>query len=150
MKFFSQWTLIVKGVGLYLQSCGVFLNCKCGLDFSSLEIRYSLVLIMFWLCFLQTIRIFSRRESKTTVWQEINKWKNLWVESQVQQCSSILKFIYSEKATKFCKISTLLLSYIVPIKSKVEILQNCVVFSENINFKNMACLVESQIGLYFA
>ena len=116
MKFFSQWTLIVKGVGLYLQSCGVFLNCKCGLDFSSLEIRYSLVLIMFWLCFLQTIRIFSRRESKTTVWQEINKWKNLWVESQVQQCSSILKFIYSEKATKFCKISTLLLSYVVPVK----------------------------------
>ena len=91
MKFFSQWTLIVKGVGLYLQSCGVFLNCKCGLDFSSLEIRYSLVLIMFWSCFLQTIRIFSRRESKTTVWQEINKWKNLWVESQVQQCSSTAK-----------------------------------------------------------
>ena len=35
-----------------------------------------------------------------------------------------VKFIYSEKATKFCKISTLLLSYVVPVKSKVEILQN--------------------------
>ena len=34
---------------------------------------------------------------------------------------SFLKFIYSEKATKFCKISTLLLSYVVPVKSKVEI-----------------------------
>ena len=32
-----------------------------------------------------------------------------------------LKFIYSEKATKFCEISTLLLSYVVPVKSKVEI-----------------------------
>ena len=27
-----------------------------------------------------------------------------------------LKFIYSEKATKFCKISTLLLSYVMPVK----------------------------------
>ena len=27
----------------------------------------------------------------------------------------LLKFIYSEKATKFCKIFTLLLSYVVPV-----------------------------------
>ena len=32
-----------------------------------------------------------------------------------------LKLIYSEKATKFCEIFTLLLSYVVPIKSKVKI-----------------------------
>ena len=44
-----------------------------------------------------------------------------------------LKFIYSEKATKFCKISTLLLSYVVPVKSKVEVSQNFVAFSEYIN-----------------
>ena len=37
-----------------------------------------------------------------------------------------VKFIYSEKATKFCEISTLLLSYAVPVKSKMEILQNFV------------------------
>ena len=43
-------------------------------------------------------------------------------------------FIYSEKATKFCEISTLFLSYIVPIKSKVEISQNFVAFSEYKNF----------------
>ena len=29
-----------------------------------------------------------------------------------------LTLIYSEKATKFCEISTLLLSYVVPVKSK--------------------------------
>ena len=46
-----------------------------------------------------------------------------------------LKFIYSEKATKFCKIFTLLLSYVVPVKSKVKILQNFVAFSEYLNFK---------------
>ena len=42
----------------------------------------------------------------------------------------ILKFIYSERATKFCEISTLILSYVVPVKSKVEISQNFVAFSE--------------------
>ena len=45
-----------------------------------------------------------------------------------------LKFIYSEKATKFCEIFTLLLSYVVPVKSKVEISQNFVAFSEYMNF----------------
>ena len=45
-----------------------------------------------------------------------------------------LKFIYSEKATNFCEISTLLLSYVVPVKSKVEISQNFVAFSEYMNF----------------
>ena len=39
-----------------------------------------------------------------------------------------LKFIYSEKATKFFEIFTLLLSYVVPVKSKVKISQNFVAF----------------------
>ena len=47
---------------------------------------------------------------------------------------SYLKFIYSEKATKFCEISTLLLSYVVPVKSKMEISQNFVAFSEYLTF----------------
>ena len=42
----------------------------------------------------------------------------------------LVKFIYSEKATKFCEISTLFLSYVVSVKSKVEISQNFVAFSE--------------------
>ena len=50
--------------------------------------------------------------------------------------SKKLKFIYSETATKFCEISTFLLSYVVPVKSKVEILKNFVAFSEYMNFKN--------------
>ena len=45
-----------------------------------------------------------------------------------------IKFIYSKKATKFCKISTILLSCAVPVKSKVEISQNFVAFSEYMNF----------------
>ena len=46
----------------------------------------------------------------------------------------LLKFIYSEKATKFCKISNLDLSYVVTVKCKVEISQNFVAFSEYMNF----------------
>ena len=48
---------------------------------------------------------------------------------------SHVRFIYSEKTTNFCEISTLVLSYVVPVKSKVEILQNYVAFSEYMNFK---------------
>ena len=44
------------------------------------------------------------------------------------------KFIYSEKATQFCKISTVDLSYVVTVKSMVEISQNCVAFSKYMNF----------------
>ena len=51
--------------------------------------------------------------------------------------STYLKFIYSEKATKSYEISTLLLSYVVPVKSEVEILQNFVAFSEYMNFTHM-------------
>ena len=63
-----------------------------------------------------------------------------------------LKFIYSEKATKFYKISTLLLSCVVPVESKVEILQNFVAFSEYTNFiylifNNSYVLENSRAGI---
>ena len=45
-----------------------------------------------------------------------------------------VKFIYSENDTNFCEIFTLLLSYELPVKSKVKILQNFVAFSEYMNF----------------
>ena len=46
----------------------------------------------------------------------------------------LLKFIYYKKATKFCKIFTLLLTAVHTVKSKVKILQNFVAFSEYMNF----------------
>ena len=46
-----------------------------------------------------------------------------------------LKFIYSEKATEFCEIFTLLLTAVHTVKSKVKILQKFVAFSEYMNFK---------------
>ena len=46
----------------------------------------------------------------------------------------LIKFIYSEKTTQFCEISTVDLSYVLPVKSTLEILQNFVAFSEYLNF----------------
>ena len=64
-----------------------------------------------------------------------------------------LKFIYSEKATKFCEISTLILSTGHTDKSKVEILQNFVAFSEYMNFKKkedkMHTLIKSVSSFFF-
>ena len=46
----------------------------------------------------------------------------------------LVKFVYSEKASKFCEISTLLLSTVHTDKKKVDISQNFVAFSEYMNF----------------
>ena len=56
---------------------------------------------------------------------------DMWVNDNIKVH---VKFIYSEKVTKFCEISTLLLSYVVPVKSKGKISQNFVTFSEYMNF----------------
>ena len=47
----------------------------------------------------------------------------------------MLKFLYSEKATKFCEIFPLLLSVCTEDKSKGKISQNFVAFSEYTNFR---------------
>ena len=59
-----------------------------------------------------------------------------------------VKFIYSEKATKFCKISIVDLSYVVMVKSTAEILQNVVAFSEYMNFSSFFGPVICQIHSY--
>ena len=46
----------------------------------------------------------------------------------------MLKFIYYEKATKFCEIFILLLTVCTVVKSKVKISQNFVACSEYMNF----------------
>ena len=57
-----------------------------------------------------------------------------WFLSSSQNPVTNLKFKYSEKATNFCEISTVDLSYVVTVKSTVDISQNFVVFSEYMNF----------------
>ena len=51
--------------------------------------------------------------------------------------TTFVKFIYSEEATKSCEMSTNYLSYVLPVKWLVEILQNFVAFSEYMNFMEM-------------
>ena len=55
-------------------------------------------------------------------------------ENLGESCNMVVKFIYSEKATKFCDIFTLLLTCTTKDKSKVKILQNFAAFSEYMNF----------------
>ena len=73
----------------------------------------------------------------------------MWLKACLVLFLWILKFIYSEKATKFWEISTLLLFYVVQIKSMADILQNFVAFLEYVNFKRISetfcsCVRKSQ------
>ena len=61
-----------------------------------------------------------------------------------------LKFIYSEKATKFSDISTLLLTCTTQDKSKVEISQNFVAFSEYMNFNGILKLHQKELYELFS
>ena len=56
-----------------------------------------------------------------------------------------IKFIYSEKASKFCKIFTLLLTTVHTVKSKVEILKIFVAFSECMNFNFLEYCQQSHL-----
>ena len=56
-------------------------------------------------------------------------------------CLDFLKFIYSEKATKFCEISTVDLTDTTQDKSTVEISQKFLAFSEYMNFNILISLV---------
>ena len=63
------------------------------------------------------------------------KWM-LIVSPFCPTCFNILvKFIYSDKATNFCKISTVDLFCVVTVKSTMDILPNFAPFSEYMNFK---------------
>ena len=59
--------------------------------------------------------------------QEENIFSHLWPYK--------VKFIYSEKATKFCEIFPLLLTPVHTVKGKGKISQNFVAFSEYMKYK---------------
>ena len=59
-------------------------------------------------------------------------WVQIFVDFSLE-----LKFMYSEKAKKFCEIFPFLLTTVHTVKSKGKISQNFVAFSEYMNF-NMA------------
>ena len=61
--------------------------------------------------------------------------ERLGFKTFLHKVHQLIKLIYSEQATSFCEISTLLLTGTTQDKSKVEISQNFVAFSEYMNFK---------------
>ena len=66
-------------------------------------------------------------------------WFHAIVQERLRYCPlGKLKFIYSEKVTKFCEIFPLLLTTVHTVNSKGKILQNFVAFSEYMNFKNLS------------
>ena len=70
-----------------------------------------------------------------TTWDTSHRQKATRVKDIQCDFITTVKFIFSEKATKFCEISTLLLSVCTVDKSKVEISQKYVAFSEYMNVK---------------
>ena len=60
------------------------------------------------------------------------------LQKDIGHIVNVLKFIYSEKATKFCEIFPLLFTAVLTVKSKGKILQNFVAFSEYMNFKTFS------------
>ena len=65
------------------------------------------------------------------------QWLQIWFEwGEIH----LLKFIYCEKATKFCKILNILLTGTTWDKSMVEILQNFMTFTEYMNLKDSRCI----------
>ena len=59
-----------------------------------------------------------------------------WIDKESKISVDIVKFFYSVKATNFCKISTVNLSYVVTVTSTMEISQNVLAFLEHMNFNN--------------
>ena len=59
-------------------------------------------------------------------------------KEQINRGYDILKFMYSEKATKFCKISALLLTGATKDKSKVELSKSFVAFYMSFKVVNTA------------
>ena len=79
---------------------------------------------------IATVQVSSRRFNEK-VWRP----KPTFKRNPYEKWTTILTFIYSEKTTKFCEIFTLILSYAVPVKSKVKISQNFLAISEYMNFR---------------
>jgi hypothetical protein len=58
-------------------------------------------------------------------------------KNYIQSICTLIKFIYSEKATKFSEIFPLLLTTVHTVKSNGKSLQNFVAFSEYMNFNKL-------------
>ena len=89
-----------------------------------------------WWCHQFVTRLYSNLGTLTLAVQFQRRYlsKCSKLQNFFKTLHPLLKFIYFEKATKFCEICTLLLTGTVHRTKKVKILQNFVVFSEYMTF----------------
>ena len=90
----------------------------------SISLKFSTSIILLFRQVNKITRKYQTKEADVQSGYELLKWME----------KKMLKSIYSEKATKFCEISTVDLSYVVTVKSTVEISQNFAAFWEYMNF----------------
>ena len=148
---------------MFLSICHFFVWCSWQLTLCTVSIgfivlralstkssslsRHNEVWFVLWTVFTQIQSTYELCLSIMPVWLSTQSWNHafydffhIFLPLQVPieffyNVWYVPMFKYSEKATKFCKISTVDLSYVVPVKSTVEISQNFVAFSEYMNFK---------------
>ena len=121
---YSIWILTEKYATFFIKALVLKLSNTLFL------ISFEYTWVNWWTCdTFETSSLFRSMHHMTYVHisgsMEWNKFSEWIVHCEIVRCCMHLhiKFIYSEKATKFCEIFTLLLSYVVPVKSKVKISQ---------------------------
>ena len=121
MRLYSNWKFagINRGKKKSARFIKVKQNCK--------HVRKTLAIICSSL--LGLVLSFTRTDRYMLVFMEIS----YSIKTQVQVLH--LKFIYSEKTTKFCEFFPLLLTVCTVVNSKGKILQNFVAFSEYMNLQ---------------
>ena len=104
-----------KQVVYFFKFCGLLTICKY-LNFAVLNF-YTILFVSFKKNYTSQYTRCLRMQQRRMHWPRAR------MRSPKQPQSMSVKFIYSEKTPKFCKISTLLLSICTVDKSKVDILQ---------------------------
>ena len=113
------------------------LACKCHIQFLQRWHRFYWHLFVF---FVLTGGLSCKPTATVITYPASFCKKNAIISSKKKDCwknnlQCFIKFIHSEKATNFCEISDL--SYVVMVKSTLEISQNFVSFSEYMNFSTL-------------
>ena len=133
-----------ESMGVYRGQCILLITSKNSIWPLNLNLKKSRV----WITILR--KIFKKEKLCRKNWDNIGikfrggtyKLKQSFHQDFLMYITWYIKYIYSEKATKFCKIFTLLLTGFTVVKSKV--LQNSVAFSEYMNFIRNCVYFSSQ------
>ena len=123
VKFIPVAKILNNALSIYVLGCVIstldnilLANLSCSLFFSWLQI---------WRCLVGSMHKIRHDHHLIKI-----------VSFDIWQLKVFIKFIYSEKATKFCEIFILILTVCTVVKSKVKISQTFVAFLEYMIFKS--------------